>query len=366
MTSLKDETPAADFDSPEHQAKLAGLYRDFDAAGMTPLWRTREGLMPFRPEPRAVPHLWRWAQLYPLAARSADLVPVGRGGERRAIGLGNPGLPGDPYATPTLWAAIQYLAPRENAPEHRHTQSAFRFVLDGEGVWTVVDGDPVAMRRGDLLLTPGWHFHGHQNVSEEPMAWLDGLDIPMVATLDQGFFEFGPDQVRDTSTPDRSRGERLWGGPGLTPVSAAGKPRPASPLMAYRWAHTDAALNAQLELESEGHPGVTEPGHAAVRFTNPTTGGDALPTMRTEMHRLRAGIATAPTRTTASSVWQVFDGRGTVTLDGDANELGHGDVVAVPSWCELSLHADTDLDLFTFSDAPVFEKLSLLRTQVSR
>jgi gentisate 1,2-dioxygenase len=366
VTSLKNETTSADFDSPEHQAKLAGLYRDFDAAGLTPLWRTREGLMPFHPEPRAVPHLWRWAQLYPLAARSADLVPVGRGGERRAIGLGNPGLPGDPYATPTLWAAIQYLAPRENAPEHRHTQSAFRFVLAGEGVWTVVDGDPVAMRRGDLLLTPGWHFHGHQNVSDQPMAWLDGLDIPMVATLDQGFFEFGPDQVRDTSTPDRSRGERLWGGPGLTPVSAAGKPRPASPLMAYRWAHTDAALRAQLELEFEGHPGVTEPGHAAVRFTNPTTGGDALPTMRTEMHRLRAGTATAATRTTASAVWQVFDGRGTVTLDGDVHELGHGDVVAVPSWCELSLHADTDLDLFTFSDAPVFEKLSLLRTEVSR
>ena len=122
---------------------------------MTPLWLTREGLMPFHPQPRAVPHLWRWAELYPLAARSADLVPVGRGGERRAISLGNPGLPGDPYATPTLWAAIQYLAPRENAPEHRHTQSAFRFVLEGEGVWTVVDGDPVAMRRGDLLLTPG-------------------------------------------------------------------------------------------------------------------------------------------------------------------------------------------------------------------
>jgi gentisate 1,2-dioxygenase len=233
-------------------------------------------------------------------------------------------------------------------------------------VWTVVNGDPVAMRRGDLLLTPGWHFHGHQNVSDTPMAWLDGLDIPMVATLDQGFFEFGQDQVRDTSTPDRSRGERLWGGPGLTPVSAAGKPQPASPLMAYRWVHTDAALRAQLELEAEGHPGVTEPGHAAVRFTNPTTGGDALATMRTEMHRLRAGTATARTRTTASSVWQVFDGSGTVTLDGDAHELGHGDVVAVPSWCEVSLQADTDLDLFTFSDAPVFEKLSLLRTEVSR
>lgn len=364
MTTL-ERRPGADFDSPEHQARLAELYRDFDAVGMTPLWRTREGLMPFSPEPRAVPHLWRWRELYPLAARSAELVPVGRGGERRAIGLGNPGLPGDPYATPTLWAAIQYLAPRESAPEHRHTQSALRFVLEGEGVWTVVDGDPVAMRRGDLLLTPGWHFHGHQNVSDTPMAWLDGLDIPLVAGTDQGFFEFGPEEVRDKSTPDRSRSERLWGGPGLTPVSAVGA-RPSSPLMAYRWAHTDAALAAQLELETEGGPGVVEPGHAAVRYTNPTTGSDALPTMRTEMHRLRAGARTRTTRTTASSVWQVFTGGGTVTMDGDARDLEHGDVFVVPSWTGFSLQAADELDLFTFSDAPVFEKLSLLRTTASQ
>jgi gentisate 1,2-dioxygenase len=135
--------------------------------------------------------------------------------------------------------------------------------------------------------------------------------------------------------------------------------------MAYRWAHTDAALAAQLERENEGHPGVVAPGHAAVRFTNPTTGGDALTTMRTEMHRLRAGTGTAPTRTTASSVWQVFDGSGMVALDGDALRLTRGDVFAVPSWRELALHADSDLDLFTFSDAPVVEKLSLLRTEVS-
>ena len=81
----------------EVQARLAELYADFEAAGMTPLWRTREGLMPFHPQPRAVPHLWRWEDLLPLAERSAELVPVGRGGERRAISLGNPGLPGDPY-----------------------------------------------------------------------------------------------------------------------------------------------------------------------------------------------------------------------------------------------------------------------------
>jgi gentisate 1,2-dioxygenase len=364
MTSSTSVSTEQDFESPDHQAKLAELYRDFDAVGMTPLWRTREGLMPATPEPRAVPHRWRWAELHPLAARSAELVPVGRGGERRAIGLGNPGLPGDPYATPTLWAAIQYLAPRENAPEHRHAQSAFRFVLEGEGVWTVVDGDPVAMRRGDLLLTPGWHFHGHQNVADQPMAWLDGLDIPLIAQLDQGFFEFGPDVVRDRSTPHRSRGERLWGGPGLTPVLHAGTVRPSSPLMAYRWQHTDAALTAQLELEDEGQPGVVEAGHAAIRFTNPTSGGDALTTIRTEIHRLRGGAVTARRRTTASSVWQVFAGQGAMTVGDKRYELTHGDVVAVPSWADVRLEAFEDLDLFTFSDAPVMEKLSLLRTEV--
>ena len=101
--------------------------------------------------------------------------------------------------------------------------------------------------------------------------------------------------------------------------------------MAYRWAHTDEALRAQLDLESEGHPGVVEPGHAAVRFTNPATGGDALTTMRTEMHRLRAGASTSPSRTTASSVWQVFDGRGTLTLDGEDSDPPRAQPVGRPS-----------------------------------
>ncbi|MDQ2814186.1 MAG: cupin domain-containing protein [Actinomycetota bacterium] len=366
MTLLGNKPVPPEPDSPEHRGELTELYRDFAAAGMTPLWLTREGLMPSAPQPRAVPHVWRWAELHPLAARSADLVPVGRGGERRAIGLGNPGLPGDPFITPTLWAAIQYLAPWENAPEHRHSQSAFRFVLEGHGVWTVVDGDPVAMRRGDLLLTPGWRFHGHQNISDAPMAWLDGLDIPFVAQTDQGFFEFGPDEVRNKRTPERSNSERLWGGPGLTPVAAAGAPLSSSPLMAYRWAHTDAALAAQLELAAEGVDGaVVEPGHAAIRFTNPTTGGDALTTMRTEMHRLAPDVMTLRTRTSASSVWQVFSGGGTVTLGGEPLLVAHGDVIAVPAWTEFGLATAAEgLDLFTYSDAPIFEKLSLLRTEV--
>src|SRR2546429_3008782 len=165
---------------PDDSRELRELYAAFGDEHLVPLWTEVADLMPREPTPSAVPHVWQWRTLYPLAQRSGDLVPVGRGGQRRAIALANPGLGGLPYATPTLWAAIQYLGPHEVAPEHRHTQNAFRFVVEGEGVWTVVDGDPVAMRRGDFLLTPGWHFHGHHNVTDHPMALIDGLDHPVL------------------------------------------------------------------------------------------------------------------------------------------------------------------------------------------
>jgi len=341
---------------PTSSPELDELYRGFERELLVPLWTEIGDLMPTSPRPAAVAHRWCWSELVALAARSGELVPVGRGGERRAIGLANPGLGGAPFATPTLWAAIQYLNPREDAPVHRHTQHAFRFVVEGEGVWTVVDGDPVAMRRGDFLLTPGWRFHGHHNQSETPMAWLDGLDIPFAHATGSTFFEFGPDQVSDRSTPDRSRSERLWAHPGLRPVSRP-TPETSSPIAAYRWEDTDAALADQLALETEGHPGVMEPGHAAVRFTNPTTGGDVMPTIRAEMHRLRAGARTTPRREVGSAVWQVFDGQGLVRVGEREWQVCRGDLVAVPSWAPLTLAAETDLDLFRFSDTPIFERL---------
>jgi gentisate 1,2-dioxygenase len=344
----------------QEQEQLAALYTAFADAHMKPLWTEIGDLMPVTPRPDSVPMLWRWSTLLPLAQRAGELVPVGRGGERRAIALANPGLGGAPYATPTLWAAIQYLGPHEEAPAHRHTQTAFRFVVDGEGVWTNVEGDPVAMRRGDLLLTPGMHFHEHHNRTGRPMAWIDGLDIPLVRTIDAGFFEFGPDVLATTDTPATSRNERLWAHPGLTPVGAPATK--ASPLMAYRWEHTDAALTAQLELEAEGHPGVVEPGHAVVRFTNPATAGDCLATMRCEMHRLRAGTRTDRTRTAGSSVWQVFEGSGVVTVGGERYDVDKGDLFCVPSWAGLALDTESGLDAFSYSDAPVFEALGLART----
>ncbi len=347
----------------DEKAQLAQLYADFETHHLMPLWTQTGDLMPQTPKPKAVPHIWKWADLYPLAKRAGDLVPVGRGGERRAIGLANPGLGGHAYVSPTLWAAIQYLGPRETAPEHRHSQNAFRFVVEGQGVWTVVNGDPVRMSRGDFLLTPGWHFHGHQNSTDHPMAWIDGLDIPYVQQTDTGFFEFGSERVTDYATPQFSRGERLWCHPGLRPLSGL-HDTVSSPIGAYRWEFTDRALTEQLLLEEEGQPATVEQGHAAVRYVNPTTGGDVMPTIRAEFHRLREGVATPGRREVGSSVFQVFEGRGLITMDGTETRLEKGDMFVVPSWVHWSLSAETPFDLFRFSDAPIMERLYFARTHI--
>jgi len=206
---------------PEPSAELEQLYRGFERELLVPLWTEIGDLMPLHPKTKASPHLWRWDRLVALAGQAGRIVPVGRGGERRAIALANPSLGGKPYATPTLWAAIQYLMPGEDAPEHRHSQHAFRFVVEGEGVWTVVNGDAVRMSRGDFLPQAGGNWHAHHNAAQAPMAWIDGLDIPFSYYTESQFFEFGRDRLSaaEKTTPEHSRSERLWAHPGLRPLS---------------------------------------------------------------------------------------------------------------------------------------------------
>jgi gentisate 1,2-dioxygenase len=352
---------------PEPSPELEQLYRGFERELLVPLWTEIGDLMPMHPRSKAGAHLWRWDRLKALAAQAGRIVPVGRGGERRAIALANPSLGGKPYATPTLWAAIQYLMPGEDAPEHRHTQHAFRFVVEGEGVWTVVNGDAVRMSRGDFLPQAGWNWHAHHNAASEPMAWIDGLDIPFSYYTESQFFEVGRERIGadERTTPERSRAERLWGHPGLRPLSQPDAPT-ATPLLAYRWVDTDRALGDQLALEAEGHAATVSPGHAAVRFTNPANGRDVLPTIRAEMHRLRAGARSRTRREVGSSVFQVFDGSGTVTVGERTWSAQRGDLFVVPSWVPFTVAASgaAFLDLFRFGDAPIFEALHAHRVQI--
>jgi gentisate 1,2-dioxygenase len=228
------------------------------------------------------------------------------------------------------------------------------------------------MNRGDFLPQAGWNFHAHHNATDEPMAWIDGLDIPFQLATEAQFFEFGRDEIsaEERITPTLSRSEQVWGHPGLRPLGVTHQSS-GSPLLAYKWEHTDRALDDQLELEATGHPGTVEPGHAAVRFANPVDGTDVLSTLRAEFHRVVRGVETAPVRATGSSVYQVFDGSGRVTVGDHSWTATRGDLFVVPSWQPVSVRSeagttDSDsgaLDLFCFSDAPILEALRLHRTQ---
>jgi len=334
----------------------AELYAAMGKAHIQALWTQAGDLMPSRPRSRAAAWLWRWDTVLALAAEAGQAVPVGRGGERRALALANPGLGGLPFATPTLWGAMQYLNARESARAHRHTAAAIRFVLQGQGVWTTVNGEPCPMSRGDLVLTPSMTWHEHHSGADEPMVWFDGLDLPLVNGLDAGFFEpAGEDYLDTAGGPAPSRSAALYAHPGLLPDVRPDTDR-HSPLMVYRREHTERALAAVA--------GATGRGDAEVRFVDPVHGRDALPTMRCAMRRLEAGRRTPTARTVGSSIILVFSGHGQTVIDGYSFRWGPGDTLAVPSWCAVDHESADTAELFVLSDAPVIEALRLDRTEV--
>lgn len=334
---------------------LGGLYERLAEQSLQPLWEM-PGLLTEEPNVQGVPFRWAGRELRELGRRAGELVPVDRGGDRRVLACCNPGLGGAPYAVSTLWAAVQYLRGHEVAPAHRHTPSALRFIVEGSGVWTLVDGDPLHMGTGDLILTPSWTFHEHHNPGDHPMIWLDVLDLPIVTALDAVFFEQGPAERADARAAGCSVSERWFGGgPGLIPADAPALPPGRSPLLAYRWADTDRALAAQLDVSGSDH--------ATLRYSDPVRGGDVLPTMRCEIARVTARASTDTVRQTGGRVLCVLHGTGEIRIGSQRFAVEPGDILAVPSWTPWSVHATAEVDLFSTSDAPVLESLGLMRTQ---
>jgi gentisate 1,2-dioxygenase len=292
------------------------------------------------------------------------IVPVGRGGERRAIALANPALGGRPFATPTLWAAIQYLMPGEDAPEHRHTQHAFRFVVEGEGVWTVVNGDSIRMSRGDLPQG-GWNWHAHHNAASQPMAWIDGLDIPFAYYTESQFFEHGRLHLdpHERARPS-SRAPSASGPSRPAPCGAsAGQPEHAFaglPLGGHR-----PRAAEQLALEAEGHAATSAPAMPPCATPTPPMAATCCPPFAAKCTAWLAAPAPAK-REVGSAVFQVFDGQGTVTVGERQWQVRRGDMFVVPSWQLFSAQCDADqpqLDLFRFADTPIFEAVHAYRSE---
>jgi gentisate 1,2-dioxygenase len=338
--------------------QLQALYGEMRPRSLYPLWEVLAALVTPQPRSPAKVYRWRYAETREYLLRAGDLISAAQA-ERRVLIMENPGLPGTSSATTSLYAGLQLILPGEIAPCHRHAQCALRFVMEGEGAYTAVDGEKAVMRPFDLVLTPGWQWHDHGNTSDRPMIWLDGLDIPTVTHFDASFAEHLPTSAHpETVTPGDSM---LRYGRNLRPMRGTVADRRAGkqPLFHYPYAEWRASL-AAMARDAAPDPHF---GHA-MEFTNPADGGAVMPTMSAHVRLLPAGFVSRPRASTDGSVFVVVEGSGTAIVDGETVALAPRDTLVVPSWRETVFTADSELVLFGYSDRTAQEKLGLFRERL--
>ncbi|WP_341315659.1 gentisate 1,2-dioxygenase [Paraburkholderia sp. IMGN_8] len=336
----------------------AAYYGQIAQQKLAPLWESLHNLVPKQPKPQAVAAVWKYAQIRHLVLQSGALISAEEA-VRRVLILENPGLPGKSSMTPNLYAGLQLILPGEIAPSHRHTQSALRFIVEGESAWTAVNGERTAMRPGDFIITPSWTWHDHGNLTVEeggvPVVWLDGLDIPLVAHLDAGLAENFSKATQPVTRPEGDSFARY--GHNMLPVRYKVED-PTSPIFSYPYERSREALDRLYRNgEHDKWDGVK------LRYANPASGGYPMPTIATFMQFLPAGFRGRTYRSTDATVYCVVEGRGTVHIGEQTFTFEPHDVFVVPSWAQVRLDADSDAVLFSYSDRPVLAALNLLREE---
>ncbi len=339
---------------PTAAAPRQDFYRRIAPLNMAPLWEQFENLVTPEPKSACRPALWRYADVRPSIMEAGRLITAAEA-ERRVLILENPGMAGQGRVTTSLYAGLQLVLPGETARAHRHTQSALRFIIEGEGAYTAVDGEKTIMREGDFVITPSWAWHDHGNDSERPMVWLDGLDIPLVQFLDASFAVRYGEERHPLTRPVGDSLARF--GAGLLPVDYA-PASASSPILNYPYERTRAALE-QLRRTAEWDAchGIK------LRYVNPANGDFPMPTIGAYMQLLPAGFDSTPYRATDATVFAVVEGRGRTVVGDTSIDWQPRDIFVVPSWRWHRHVTAGDAVLFSFSDRPVQLKLGLWREE---
>jgi gentisate 1,2-dioxygenase len=255
----------------------------------------------------------------------------------------------------TLQITFSIVNPGEVAKAHRHNMAAIRFVVQGKGAYTAVDGEKFFMEEGDLILTPNWTWHDHHNESEGPIIWLDGLDGPLIQSLNVLFFE-------DSETAEQPITKHT--GESLSRMGFARVPKKDQSHLhgvpfRYAWKETHAALRAMGDHDRDPHDG------RLLRYTNPATGGYTYPTMSCEIQLFKGKESTHSHRHTSTAIYHVVRGQGRSRVGEGYLEWRQGDTFVVPLW-QWHSHENVSNDeavLFSISDRPVMDSLQLYREE---
>ena len=320
---------------PDRKPNLARMreayYERVARHDMAPLWKVMSTIITDEPVTRCTPVIWHYHDVKSLVMESGSLITAEEA-KRRVLILENPGLRGESRAT--------------------NTSSAIRFVLDGEGAYTAVEGEKAVMSPGDFVITANWAAHDHGNPSDKPMLWLDVLDYPAVNFYEACFAEDFEEQKQETKRQD---GDSLaFYGSGVLPDGTAATNR--SPVINYTYARTRPIIERMLLA------GNIDPRHGArVRYANPVTGGPVLPTMGAALAMLPKGFHGEPCRSTDGTIFVCAEGAGSTQVDGQVLQWGPNDVFVVPPWKRYAHMAAKQSVLFSISDRPAQEALGIWR-----
>jgi gentisate 1,2-dioxygenase len=336
----------------------------WDSAGFQP-----RPDQPTHPESPAVPFIWNWKDVGPLVHEMGDPelgVGLGQGrkkAERRVLVLRNPGLDGKYAITNTFFGDLQLVKKGEIAPSHRHTTTAARFIFEGQGGWTTVEGERALLSPLDLVINQqlGWHDHG--NDGPDNFVFFDVLDIPLLTALATATWDF--DYVQVTKDKDKvdqplefplNHSNNLYQAGGIVPKFVGGRRRDHSPMLSYRWEVIRDTLQRLRKEEGSAYDGII------VEFTNPVDGGSVGPTMSICAQLLRPGEKTLSHRENINTIYIGAEGKGYSMVGEKRIDWSKFDIFTIPSWHWHQHGNDSNEDaiVYSVSDSPVIEKLGLL------
>ncbi len=324
MSAIIDNGSADPYAALVHIDQLVDAIAEQDC---TPGWVPRKRPIAWtEPKPSMLPMHWDYRRIRPALAAAGRLIGTDLA-ERRNFVLRNP-VPGNEFATTqTLVGAYQSILPGEQARSHRHSPHALRVILEARGAYSIVNGQKHPMEAGDIVLTPGGHWHGHGHDGDEQAYWFDCLDIPLTHLLESMSQDEHPDQwEKDAGLVSRS------------------------PFL-LRWEDTLAKLAA---LDGEGDP------HFG-RLVDLSS--DTMPTITIHVHDWKAGWAGRCYRHMANTIFVVLRGRGRSEIGDRSFNWGFGDVMAAPLWLPQAHRASEDAVVVALSDIALMKYARYYRLQ---
>lgn len=260
-------------------------------------------------------------------------------------------------ASPAMYLGMQLLLPGEWAPSHRHTPNAVRMVVEGKGAYTVVDGEVCPMERGDLILTPTGTWHEHEHKGNEPVVWLDVLDLPLIYYAEASYVIEG---VRQQLKQGVARSDKAYSRGGIMPTPYFNRSTSLYPLLRYPWSDAKFALLSISQDQSNSELPVQ------ITYVNPESGRDAENNLGFHAMMLRpAQSLELPIRST-SQVFHTIEGTAEAVVSDHTYILKEADTACFPGYIAITLRNKSATEpafVFVADESPFQRKLGVYETR---